>query len=95
MSSNERRTYSSNNKSNRSGYGSRNFMTEEEIRKINQMNKNLKGEVIQITSKSILVLVKEFSSYYNNSEKEANIIIVGIDDYIKVIFWSYFSINTC
>ena len=90
MSSNERRTYSSNNKSNRSGYGSRNFMTEEEIRKINQMNKNLKGEVIQISSSAIFILTKEFASYYaRNSEREANVIKVGIDDYIKVNFFRH------
>ena len=85
MSSNERR-----NKPNRS-YGQGNYRTEEEIRKINQMNANLKGEVIQISSTAILVLTKEYASYYSrDSEREANVIKVGIDDYIRVNFFVIF-----
>ena len=85
MSSNERR-----NKPNRP-YGQGNYRTEEEIRKINQMNANLKGEVIQISSSAILVLTKEYASYYSrDSEREANVIKVGIDDYIRVNFFVIF-----
>ena len=87
MSSNERR-----NKPNRPyAHGQGNYRTEEEIRKINQMNANLKGEVIQISSSAILVLTKEYASYYSrDSEREANVIKVGIDDYIRVNFFVIF-----